>query len=79
MSKQVSITFTFVDYAAAKFMLEDIVEGKPYAATVYGPDESDDRGNPGCGLDYYVFTDDSGARVGYAKAPYDNTAFSVTE
>lgn len=51
------------------FALVSVQEGKPYAATLYAPDEEDDRGNPGCGLDYFVFFDDDGDRIGYAKDP----------
>lgn len=78
MAKQVKITFEKIDSTAAAWMLEFVEVGKTYTAVVYGPDEVDDRGNAGCGLDYYVFTDDAANRVGYAKAAYDRTVFQVT-
>jgi hypothetical protein len=78
MASKVAITFEKIDSDAAHYMLCDVTEGKPYAATVYGPEEVDDLGNPGCGLDYYVFIDDTGRRVGYAKAPWDTTVFKLT-
>lgn len=77
MSRAVKVIFHTIDKDEAGWMLKDVTEGKAYDAVVYAPDEDDDRGNGGCGLDYIVFRDDSNDRVGYAKDPEDSTVYEL--